>query len=169
LKAYNKNLTNEKILVTKRWMTTEKRVDALKSLIIRNNINVDLLADRDSLKTILLMFSVNLNVTKIEEVRKMLERYSCAKKFTKLVVDVLRYLDKQLNPEIFTRAGVSKNKEELSPEKKRKNYKKNNFCGMHTFYALLIILSIRKKKKKIKQIFIQNLLEVELKKNFKKV
>ena len=50
-----------------------KRVDALESLIIRNNINVDLLANRDSLKTILLMFSVNLNVTKIEEIKKMLE------------------------------------------------------------------------------------------------
>ena len=124
LEENNKNLTDENILVKKILSTTEKRVDALESLIIRNNINVDLFANRDSLKTILLMFSVNLNVTKIEEIKKMLEHYSCAKKFTKLVVDVLRYLDKQLNPEIFTRAGVSTNTEELSKEEKEKITKK---------------------------------------------
>ena len=124
LEENNKNLTDENILVKKILSTTEKRVDALESLIIRNNINVDLLANRDSLKTILLMFSVNLNVTKIEEIKKMLEHYSCAKKFTKLVVDVLRYLDKQLNPEIFTWAGVSTNTEELSKEEKEKITKK---------------------------------------------
>ena len=124
LEENNKNLTDENILVKKILSTTEKRVDALESLIIRNNINVHLFANRDSLKTILLMFSVNLNVTKIEEIKKMLEHYSCAKKFTKLVVDVLRYLDKQLNPEIFTRAGVSTNTEELSKEEKEKITKK---------------------------------------------
>ena len=64
----NKMLNNENILVKKRLRTTEKRLDALESLIIRNNINMDLLANRDSLKTILLMFSVSLNVTKIEEI-----------------------------------------------------------------------------------------------------
>ncbi len=59
----NKMLNNENILVKKRLRTTEKRLDALESLIIRNNINMDLLANRDSLKTILLMFSVSLNNT----------------------------------------------------------------------------------------------------------
>ena len=59
----NKMLNNENILVKKRLRTTEKRLDALESLIIRNNINMDLLANRDSLKTILLMLSVNLNNT----------------------------------------------------------------------------------------------------------
>ena len=39
----NTMLKNENILIKKRLRTTEKRVDALESFIIRNNINVDLL------------------------------------------------------------------------------------------------------------------------------
>ena len=81
----NKMLNNENILVKKRLRTTEKRLDALESLIIRNNINMDLLANRDSLKTILLMFSVSLNVTKIEEIKKMLKD-CCTKKFIHFIV-----------------------------------------------------------------------------------
>ena len=100
----NKMLNNENILVKKRLKKTEKRLDALESLLIRSNINMDLLADRDSLKTILLMFSVSLNVTKIEEIKKMLKDYCCTKKFTKLVGDVLGHLDKKLNPVIFIRS-----------------------------------------------------------------
>ena len=116
----NKMLNNENILVKKRLRTTEKRLDALKSLIIRNNINMDLLANRDSLKTILLMFSASLNVTKIEEIKKMLKDYCCTKKFTKLVVDVLGHLDKKLNLVIFIRSDVSSNTETLSQEEKEK-------------------------------------------------
>ena len=116
----NKMLNKENILVKKRLRKTEKRLDALEFLIIRNNINMDLLANRDSLKTILLMFSVSLNVTKIEEIKKMLKDYCCTKKFTKLVVDVLGHLDKKINPVNFIQSGVSSNTETLSQEEKEK-------------------------------------------------
>ena len=116
----NKMLNNENILVKKRLRTTEKRLDALESLLIGNNINMDLLANRDSLKTILLIFSVSLNVAKIEEIKKMLKDYCCTKKFSKLVADVLGHLDKKLNPVIFIRSGVSSNTETLSQEEKEK-------------------------------------------------
>jgi len=120
LQESNKMLNNENVIIKKRLRKTEKRLDALESLIIRNNINMDLLANRDSLKTILLMFSVSLNVTKIEEIKKMLKDYCCTKKFTKLVVDILGHLDKKLNPVIFIRSGFSSHTETLSQEEKEK-------------------------------------------------
>ena len=66
------------------------------------------------------MYSVNLNITKIEKIKNMLKDYYCTKKFTKLVVFVLRHFDKKLNPVIFIRGGVLDNTEELSQEEKEK-------------------------------------------------
>ena len=59
----------------------ETRLDALESLVIRNNLNIDLLANRDSLKTILLLFSVNLGVTSIDKIKSISETSEYKEKF----------------------------------------------------------------------------------------
>ena len=85
----------------------EQRLDSLESLIMRNNINIDLLANRDSLKTILLIFSYNLGVTKKEEMIIIEKNQFYNQKFTRLLVKVLNKLNESLNPIEFSRKGFS--------------------------------------------------------------
>lgn len=81
-----------------RVFIVEKKMWELESLIIRNNINVDLLANRDSLKTIVLIISFNLGVTKIKDIKTISKNLTYNKKFTKLLLAVLEQLNILLHP-----------------------------------------------------------------------
>ena len=101
----------------------EQRLDDFGSLLIRNNINADLLANRDTLKTVLLIFSYNLGVTKKEEMEKLGETNIYNGKFSNLLLKVFQKLDNELNP--ILRKDVSKN---LSENDKKKIIKKFMFA-----------------------------------------
>jgi len=93
--------------LTTKMQIVEQRLDGLESLIMRNNINIDLLANRDSLKTILLIFSYNLGVTKKEEMIKINNNQFYKHKFTQILLKVFNKLNKSLNPPVFFRQGFS--------------------------------------------------------------
>ena len=135
----------------------EKKYDALESLVIRNNINVDLLANRDSLKTLLLLFSVNLNVTSIRDIKTISKNSIIKTKFTSLMVSILKNLKDSLEPEPSWRKNDQSQKAENTlSEKKKKKLKINLFLwNVSTLlFALSIILFILQKNKDV--MFIQN-------------
>ena len=99
----------------------KNRLVGIESLIARNNINIDLLVNRDSLKTILLLFSINKGILTTKHLYKdLLGEYSCKENFSSLVVKSLRYLDSKLIHSGFYRKGMislrSDNPEEIKKD-----------------------------------------------------
>ena len=100
-------LKEENSQLSIRMKIVEQRLDGLESLVMRNNINVDLLANRDSLKTILLIFSYNLGLTTKEEMKKINNNLFYHEKFTQLLLKVFRKLENSLKLSVFSRPGYS--------------------------------------------------------------
>ena len=99
----------------------KNRLVGIESLIARNNINIDLLVNRDSLKTILLLFSINKGILTTKHLYKdLLGEYSCKENFSSLVVKSLRYLHSKLIHSGFYRKGMislrSDNPEEIKKD-----------------------------------------------------
>ena len=115
----------------------EKKFEALESLVIRNNKNVDLLANRDSLKTLLLLFSVNLNVISINEIRKISKNSVTKTKFHSLVVNILKKLKDSLEPESSLRRKDKDLKEEITLSEEEKNKIKKKFIFVECIYFIV--------------------------------
>ena len=107
----NNNLANEIINLKEKMFDREV-------IIKKNNFNIDLLANRDSLKSILLLLSFNLKIMKKKDIQKISSSLIYKTKFTSVVVSVLKELDKLLNPITISRQGFENNAN-LSPEKKK--------------------------------------------------
>ena len=120
LKKDNEKLKDVQKKLEYKMKIVEKRIDDLESLVMRNNINIDLIANRESLKTILLMFSVNLGITTKEEIKQVSKELKYGGKFTELILNVLRKLNSNLNPIIIPRAGFEKENKPLNNEEKNK-------------------------------------------------
>lgn len=115
----------------------EKKYDALESLVIRNNINVDLLANRDSLKTLLLLFSVNLNVTSIRDIKTISKNSIIKTKFTSLMVSILKNLKDSLEPEPSWRKNDQSQKAENTLSDKKKKEIKDKFIFVECIHFIV--------------------------------
>lgn len=88
--------------------TIKKNLLELKLLVIRNNINFNLLANRDTLKTILFLFAYELNIPVFEELKEKDNLLIYNKKLTKLVLNILYKLNSSKKP-VFLRSGFGNN------------------------------------------------------------
>ena len=112
----NSNLQNRMNIV-------EKKIKGLEALVIHNNINMDFISNRDSLKTLLLIVGVNLKVVSEPEIKSICQNFVSKVKFTKLILKILDNLSMKLNPkELPWRRGMEKEKNDqvLSEEEKKK-------------------------------------------------
>ena len=116
LKNKINTIEDENYDLTSEIINLKEKMFEREVIIKRNNINVDLLANRDSLKSILLLLSFNLQVTTKDEIQKISRALVCKKKFSCLVVSVLRKLKQLLNSTTFSRRGVE-NTKNVSEEK----------------------------------------------------
>ena len=108
LKSDNAILKSDNAILKYDNANLKKRLAGIESLIIRNNINIDLLVNRDSLKTILLLFSINKNILTTTSLYKdLLGDYACKEKFSSLVLKTLKHLDSKLNENFFFRKGMT--------------------------------------------------------------
>lgn len=103
--------------LTSAMIDLKTRMLELEILAKRSNINIDLLANRDTLKSILLLLSFNLGVTTKNEIEKINEKLIYQKKFSFLVISVLKKLNELLHPIAFKRGGIG-NTITLTEEKK---------------------------------------------------
>lgn len=58
----------------------KEKMFKLEIIINRGNINADLISNRDSLKSILLLLSINLEITKKDEIKKISDKLLICKK-----------------------------------------------------------------------------------------
>ena len=115
----------------------EKKYDALESLVMRNNINVDLLANRDSLKSLLLLFSVNLNVTSIKEIKEISKNSIIKTKFTSLIISILKKLKQSLEQESSWRRKDQNQKAENTLSEEEKNEIKKKFIFVECIHFII--------------------------------
>ena len=90
-----------------------ERMKKLELLVKRNNINMDLLSNRDYIKTIVLLFGAKLD----DKIKKYIEKdsignYYCKIKYTSLVTEVLKKINQSLDKFGFKRQGITPSKEE---------------------------------------------------------
>ena len=112
-KEDNKNLKDEINELKDEIKGLKKRISDLESLLIKNNISLDLLANRDSLKTILFIFSVLLDKSNIGLIKKDGDTLILQKKFTDVLRGVLKSLKSKLDGCKIARNGIeNKEKEE---------------------------------------------------------
>ena len=84
-----------------------RKLSKLETLIMRNNANIDLLVNRDSMKTILLLFLINEGVTKINFLyTDTLGEIKIQEKFTNLVIKGLKHFGGNI-PKPIIRKGVT--------------------------------------------------------------
>ena len=84
----------------------KRKITELEVLIVRNNINIDLLANRDSLKSLLLILSINLGYSTDNDIIKDSKILKYKEKFSNLVFNVLSKLSSNLQTP-FSRAGIT--------------------------------------------------------------
>ena len=84
----------------------KRKITELEVLIVRNNINIDLLANRDSLKSLLLILSINLGYSTNNDIIKDSKILKYKEKFSNLVFNVLSKLSSNLQTP-FSRAGIT--------------------------------------------------------------
>ena len=84
----------------------KRKITELEVLIVRNNINIDLLANRDTLKSLLLILSINLGYSTINDIVKESNILKYREKFSNLVLKVLSKLSSHIQVP-FTRAGIT--------------------------------------------------------------
>ena len=130
LKTDNKELKQKESRI-------ERKIKDLESLIIRDNINVDLLANRDSLKTILLILSVNFEVSSNRKIKQISNNLTYKSKLTNLVLDVLQKLNDKLNQKTIWRKGFENDKT-IKNEKKEEIKDKFNFVEYIHFIVCCI-------------------------------
>lgn len=116
LKADNKILkadkekNKEKLLnLENKISNLENRIYDLEALLVRNNINLDVLANRDTLKTFVFLFAVNIDEDNIKLIKedKNNNKFEIKKKFTELVKNVLKKLKQKLEACDLIRSGFN--------------------------------------------------------------
>ena len=123
LKGQILDLTKTNSNLQNRMNIVEKKIKGLEALVIHNNINMDFISNRDSLKTLLLIVGVNLKVVSEPEIKSICQNFVSKVKFTKLILKILDNLSMKLNPkELPWRRGMEKEKNDqvLSEEEKKK-------------------------------------------------
>ena len=103
--------SNEELISTMEKMKSDnyeikRKITELEVLIVRNNINIDLLANRDTLKSLLLILSINLGYSTINDIVKESNILKYREKFSNLVLKVLSKLSSHIQVP-FTRAGIT--------------------------------------------------------------
>ena len=119
----NSDLAKSNSNLQNRMNIVEKKIKGLEALVIHNNINMDFISNRDSLKTLLLIVGVNLKVVSEPEIKSICQNFVSKVKFTKLILKILDNLSMKLNPkELPWRRGMEKEKNDqvLSEEEKKK-------------------------------------------------
>ena len=113
-------LGNSNTKLTERLGVVEKKITALESLIVRNNINVDFLANRDTFKSILLILAMYLDIISREEINYISSKLIYKTKFTALVLKVLKKLDNIINPKKTWRGEIPQKPSKEIEEKNKK-------------------------------------------------
>ena len=103
--------SNEELISTMEKMKSDnyeikRKITELEVLIVRNNINIDLLANRDTLKSLLLILSINLGHSTTNDIVKESNILKYREKFSNLVLKVLSKLSSHIQVP-FTRAGIT--------------------------------------------------------------
>ena len=107
----NSDLAKSNSNLQNRMNIVEKKIKGLEALVIHNNINMDFISNRDSLKTLLLIVGVNLKVVSEPEIKSICQNFVSKVKFTKLILKILDNLSMKLNPkELPWRRGMEKEK-----------------------------------------------------------
>ena len=86
LKGQILDLTKTNSNLQNRMNIVEKKIKGLEALVIHNNINMDFISNRDSLKTLLLIVGVNLKVVSEPEIKSICQNFVSKVKFTKLTI-----------------------------------------------------------------------------------
>ena len=85
LKGQILDLTKTNSNLQNRMNIVEKKIKGLEALVIHNNINMDFISNRDSLKTLLLIVGVNLKVVSEPEIKSICQNFVSKIKFNKLI------------------------------------------------------------------------------------
>lgn len=106
-------LEKDKTLLEEQIKVIYERTAKLELLVMRNNIHMDLLSNRDYIKSIVLLFGINLD----DKIRKYIEKdsagnYCCKIKYTSLVTEVLKKIKQSFDKFDFKRQGITSSKEE---------------------------------------------------------
>lgn len=116
----NKKIREENKQIKQKIENTNAKILKLEALVKRNNINLDLISNRDTLKSILVLFGINIGLLSKNIILKsdLLGNYLPDKKFSNLVCELLCKESEILNKKTgFKRQGFD-GKENITEKQK---------------------------------------------------